>query len=83
MENVYVITNLIENDDYTEVKVIGVKKSEADARNLLIELLGEIEENYQNNDMEYSYEDNGDSIDIVTEDMVEKMTIEYQVCKIG
>lgn len=59
---VYVVTSLIESeDDGAEVNIIGIRKTEKEARVLMEEALKNVREMYVENDIDYyvnSYNDN-------------------------
>lgn len=77
MAKCYVVTTLIETEDETRVNVISVERDEDNAKEQLESLLEEVEENYNNNEIEYGIDDEFDTRYIV-ESECEKITIEYQ-----
>ena len=73
----YVVTTLIETEDETKVNVISVNKDEEKAKEELENLLEQVEENYENNEIAYSVDDEFDTRYIVNSEC-ETITIEYQ-----
>ncbi len=77
MVKCYVVTTLIETEEETKVNVISVERDEDKAQEQLESLLEEVEENYNNNKIEHSIDDEFDNRYVV-ESECEKITIEYQ-----
>lgn len=65
---IYVVTSLIENEDEgAEVNVVGVKKTEKEAYELMKEVLEQTKEMYEENDIDYNVEEYDDKRTIVIE----------------
>lgn len=75
---VYVVTSLIENAEIgAEVNIIGIKKDEKQASELLQELLENVKQEYKENDIEYDITDRGNCI-VIESNVDEYITLEYQ-----
>lgn len=75
---VYVVTSLIENAEIgAEVNIVGVKKDEKQASELLQELLENVKKEYEENDIEYDITDRGNCI-VIESNVDEYITLEYQ-----
>lgn len=65
---VYVVTSLIDSEDEgAEVNVVGVKKTEKEAYELMKEVLEQAKEMYEENDIDYNVEEYDDKRTIVIE----------------
>lgn len=77
---IFIVTSLIEGqDEGAEVNVVGVKKTEKEAYELMKEVLEQAKEMYEENEIDYDiteYE-NSNTIIIETEDEMER--IEYNM----
>ena len=75
---VYVVTSLIENAEIgAEVNIVGIKKDEKQASELLQELLENVKQEYKENNIEYDITDRGNCI-VIESNVDEYITLEYQ-----
>ena len=65
---IFIVTSLIEGqDEGAEVNVVGVKKTEKEAYELMKEVLEQAKEMYEENDIDYNVEEYDDKRTIVIE----------------